>query len=182
MRVLLISLACIVFGFNTWSSELTENDKYSVSFNYQMNMTNPAGDFPSSVINLSVSPSLIRNDIHEYGGSLSYSVNKTENTIAGTSSESSTTSLSGFYRYNMPIGDSSAKNPLIGYAGPQVGMTSIKAGNTTASNPSAGAQIGLNMMLSQNIAINFHILQFDTVFATETQLLLTQSIGVKYYF
>lgn len=180
MRGVLIVLINMFLGLTVWGEE--SNDKYTVTFNYQLNMTNPAGTNPSSVINLSVSPSLIRDNVHEYGGTLSYSVNKAENTLANTTTESSSTSISGFYRFNIPVGDSNAKFPLIGYVGPQVGIVSIKSANTSTSNTSAGGQVGLNMMVSQNLAINFHILQFDTVFANETQLLVTQSVGVKYYF
>lgn len=180
MRSIFIGLASVFLGLSAWGAE--SNDKYSVTFNYQLNMTNPAGTNPTSLINLTVSPSLIRNDVHEYGGSLSYAVNKAENSLANTTTESSTTALSGFYRFNFPVGDSKAQYPLIGYVGPQVGMVAMKAAGTSNSNTSAGGQIGLNMMLSQSLAVNFHILQFDTVFATETQLLVTQSIGVKYFF
>lgn len=180
VRSIFIGLASVFIGLSVWGAE--SNDRYSMTFNYQLNMVNPAGTNPTQVINLTASPSLIRNDVHEYGGSLSYSVNKAENTLANTTTESSTTALSAFYRFNIPMGDSNAKYPLIGYAGPQVGIISMKAGNSSTSNTSAGGQVGLNMMLSQNLAINFHVLQFDTVFATETQLLVTQSIGVKYFF
>lgn len=180
MRSILIVLVSVFLGLTVWATE--SNDKYSITFNYQLNMTNPSGTNPTSVINLSASPSLTRDDVHEYGGTLSYSVNKAENTLANTTTETSSTSISGFYRFNIPMGDPNAKYPLIGYAGPQVGIVSIKNANTSTSNTSAGGQVGLNMMLSQSLAINFHILQFDTVFADETQLLVTQSVGIKYYF
>ena len=181
MHRILISLILIFFGMNVWSFESSPNDKYSVSFNYLLNM-NTQGNNSTTAINLSVSPSLIRNDIHEFGSTLSYSDNSVKNSFYSTSSTSNTTSISGFYRFNIPIGDASSKSPLIGYIGPQVGMVSIKNPAGTSSNTSAGGQVGLNMMVAQNVAINFHVFQFDTVFASETQLLLTQSVGIKYYF
>ncbi len=181
MRTLLISLMLVFFGINAWSFESSENDKYSISFNYLLNM-NTQGNNSTTAINLSVSPSLIRNDIHEFGGTLTYSNNSSKNSYFNTTSESTVTSLSGFYRLNFPVGDSSAKNPLIAYVGPQVGLVSMKNPTGTSSNTSAGGQVGLNMMVAQNLAINFHIFQFDTVFASSTQLLITQSIGIKYYF
>lgn len=181
MRTILISLIFVFFGINVWSFELSANDKYSVSFNYLLNI-NSQGHNNTTAVNLSVSPSLIRDDVHEFGGTLTYANNVMKNSFYNTSSENSTTSLAGFYRFNIPIGDSSAKNPLIGYIGPQVGLVSTKNPAGSSSNTSAGGQVGLNMMVSQNVAINFHVFQFDTVFATETQLLLTQSVGVKYYF
>lgn len=182
MRSILIGLIGIFFSFSTWSAEPLNNDKRTISFNYQLNMTNPAGDFPITAINFTVSPSFIRNDIHEFGGSLGYSVNKTENTISNTTSESSTTSVSGFYRYITPMGDPNSKYPLSRYIGPQIGMTSGKQGTDSSSSISYGGQFGINMMVSQNMAINFHLIQMDFVSSSPRQLLVTQSIGVKYYF
>lgn len=179
VRSILISMALVFFGFNAWSFQLSENDKVTLTFNYIYNAIT-AGGTTNTTFNLSASPSIIRNDIHEYGGTITYVVNKSGS--GSLAVENTTNSLSGFYRYNVPIGDSSAKNPLIGYIGPQVGLVSMKTGGSTTSNTSAGGQVGLNMMISNNIAINFHVLQFDTVFATQTQLLVTQSVGIKYYF
>ena len=182
MRCILIGFIGVFFSFSVWSAEAVNNDKQTISFNYQLNMTNPAGDVPVTVINFTVSPSLIRNEIHEFGGSLGYSVNKTENTLTKTTSESSTTSVSGFYRYITPMGDANSKYPLSRYFGPQIGMTSGKVGTDSSSSISYGGQFGINMMVSQNMAINFHLIQMDFVSSSPKQLLVSQSIGVKYYF
>ncbi len=38
-------------------------------------------------------------------------------------------------------------------------------------------------MFSEKLALNVHLIQWDTVFADpDMQLILTQSIGVKYFF
>ena len=63
-----------------------------------------------------------------------------------------------------------------------MGMTSVSAGDVSSSDASAGAQFGLNLIVSKNLAVNFHLLQFDVIFADDTELLLTQSIGIKYFF
>jgi hypothetical protein len=47
---------------------------------------------------------------------------------------------------------------------------------------SAGGQFGVNFMFSEKLALNVHLIQWDTVFADDTQLILTQSIGVKFFF
>ncbi len=182
MRSIFIGIIGFFFSFSVWSAEAPDHDKRAISFNYLLNLTNPAGDIPVTVINFSVSPSLIRNDIHEFGAALSYSVNKTENTITNTTSESSTTSITGFYRYITPMGDPNSKYPLSRYFGPQIGFSSGKQGTDSSSSVSYGGQFGINMMVSQNMAINFHLIQVDYVASSPKQLLVTQSIGVKYYF
>lgn len=159
-----------------------ESQKYSLSANYQLNAQNPEGTNPTSTVSLTLSPSLILNDVHEIGGTINCSVSKSENTLASTTSEVSTTMLSGFYRFNLTFTEAGAKIPIVGYAGPQAGITSFKAAGKSISDPSAGAQFGLNLMFSEHLALNLHLFQFDTVFSDDMQLLLTQSIGVKYYF
>lgn len=176
--VLVISL----MSLNIHAQDMMGAKKWTISGNYQLNMQNPDGTNPTSSISLSVSPSVILQEIHEVGATLAYTVNESENTVAGTTTEVSTTMLSGFYRYNMPLNISEAKIPIIGYAGPQVGITSFEAAGKSDSDPSVGGQVGLNLMFSENLALNVHAFQFDTVFSDDTQLLITQSIGVKYIF
>jgi len=176
----------MIFLFNTserGNAAINFNNKqYTVTANYQFNGQNPEGTNPTSTISLSASPSVIYDDTHEFGGSLSYSVTKSEVTFANTKNTTSTSILSGFYRFNMPISDSAAKIPIIGYAGPQLGRTSFEAGGVSSSDMSAGGQVGFNLMFSKALALNIHALQFDMVFSDDTQLLITQSIGVKYFF
>lgn len=143
-------------------------------------MTNPAGDIPTTLINLSVSPSLIRDEKHEFGGTLGYTINKTENTLTNSTTESSSTSLTGFYRYITPMGDPNSKHPLSRYVGAQVG-TSSSSGSGVDSGITKGVQFGINMMVSQNLAINFHLIQWDDLPGSGTAM-FSQSIGVKYYF
>lgn len=159
-----------------------KTQQYTLAANYQYNGQNPEGTNPTSTINFSASPSVIFDDTHEFGGSLSYSITKSEVTYANTTSKTSTNMLSAFYRYNMPLSEAGAKIPIIGYFGPQVGRTAFEAAGVSSSDMSAGAQIGFNLMFSKTLALNIHALQFDTVFSDDTQLLITQSIGVKYFF
>ena len=158
------------------------NKQYTLAATYQYNAQNPDGTNPTSTINLTLSPSVIFDDTHEFGGSLSYSVSKSEVTFTNTSTTTSTSLISAFYRYNLTISKTDAKIPVVLYVGPQIGQSSIKAGGTSSSDMSAGGQVGFNLMFSKSLALNIHAFQFDTVFATDTQLLLTQSIGIKYYF
>ena len=180
VRNFLRVIAIVLFSLSAWSFEKSENDKYTVSFNYQLNLTNPAGDIPITVINFSISPSLIRDQMHEFGGTLGYSVNKTENTLTSTTSETSSTTISGFYRYITPMGEPNSKYPLSRYVGAQAGTTSSSGGGTQ-SGLTKGVQFGINMMVSQNLAINFHLLQWDDLPGNSTAM-FSQSIGVKYYF
>jgi len=92
-------------------------------------------------------------------------------------------SFGAFYRFNFEVTGRDAKIPMSVYAGPQMGLTRLKTTQGTSSTDfSAGGQLGANFPFSEHFALNFHVFQWDTVFADNTQLIITQSIGVKYYF
>lgn len=178
----LILAASVVLSFSAAANLDDIPHQWTVTANYNLNMQNPDGTNPSSTISFSVSPGLILKDIHEVGLNLTYSVTESENTLTSTTATTSTKIISAFYRYNITISKEDDKIPVILYFGPQVGSTTVEVPTASTTDPSAGAQIGMNLMFSKNLALNVHLFQFDTVFAEDTQLLITQSIGAKYYF
>lgn len=173
----------LIFVTTTTNAAINfENKQYTITGNYQFNAQNPEGTNPTSTISLSASPSVIFDDVHEFGATWSYTVSKSEVTLTGAETKTSTNVISGFYRYNLTVSEPDAKIPIIAYFGPQAGITAMDAGAQSSSDMSLGAQFGFNLMFAKNLALNIHALQFDTVFAEEQQLLITQSIGVKYFF
>lgn len=161
--------------------------QFTLGANYNLNSQNPFGDFPVLSINLTLTPSVIVEDTHEGGVNLGYTGTKQSNTITNTSTTTSQFNIGPYYRYNFTLTEKGAKMPIIAYAGPQFGLTVISVptatGKTASStNFSVGGQFGLNFLFTKNLAVNFHAFQWDTVFATKTQLLITQSLGIRYYF
>jgi len=157
--------------------------QFSLGGNYQLTSQNPGGTNPSSNLSLTLTPSVIAADVHELGLSLGWSLSRQEVSLTGQTQETNTTNAGVFYRYNLYLNGKDAKHPVALYAGPQMGMTRVGTPQGSTNDFSAGGQFGENFMFSEKLALNVHLIQWDTVFSDpDMQLILTQSIGVKYFF
>jgi len=180
-------------------AELTKDMTFSMGGNYQLNSQNFAGTNPSLRISFALTPSAFIKEIHEVGLSIGVTHFSQESMMVGfaTVTEVKTTSratnIGGFYRFNWTIPFDKIKIPTILYFGPQAGLYSLKTetknmdtsedlGSSSNTDISIGAQVGVNFMFSENLALNAHLFQFDTIFAEDTQLIITQSVGIKYFF
>ena len=99
------------------------------------------------------------------GLSLGWSLSRQEVSLTGQTQETNTTNAGVFYRYNLYLNGKDAKHPVALYAGPQMGMTRVGTPQGSTNDFSAGGQFGENFMFSEKLALNVHLIQWDTVFS-----------------
>lgn len=183
MKNLITLLVTLIFASPSAHAILDNTARqWTLGANYNLSLQNPFGDIPISNVNFNFTPSVIFNDTHETGINIGFSLNRTNNTITSVITKTSTFNFGPYYRYNFLLNNKDAAVPIMAYFGPQFGLSSISTPVSSTSNLSVGGQVGLNFMFSKNLALNVHVFQFDTVFDTLTQLFITQSVGVRYYF
>lgn len=175
----ILSIILFVGYFSTTALAETE---YTLGASYRFSSSNYFSNASTFNLGTSVTGSMLVDESHEYGISLTYNVNWEEDKQSKIVSETSAFMPQIFYRHHFFLTDEGARFPMIFYVGPNIGHVKTQTpSHTNDFSFSFGASGGLQVFLASDVALDLMLIDANRIMKNK-QTLLNQSLGIRFYF